>query len=169
MRIIGVILACLLMLPTVATAADFSVAFADPAWDGKTIPEGQQCSEYGGKGATPALTVTGIPKTANSIIIEFNDENYAPLSQDGGHGIVGYEIAEGSDSATLKPIPGDTVDLPEGMWIEIDNRDDIGVVGYLPPCSGGQGNLYSAKVFAVQYGHDDFKILAETYIQLGRY
>ncbi|MDF1749335.1 MAG: hypothetical protein P1V34_10730 [Alphaproteobacteria bacterium] len=155
--------------PTLGFAEDFSVSFDDPAWDGKTIPDGQQCSEYGGNGATPKLHVAGIPNGANVILIEFNDESYEPLSKDGGHGIVGYESPVGTKDAHLASSPGNTIDLSEGMWIEEENRDDIGVVGYLPPCSGGTGNLYSIKVLAVDYQSEDYKILAEAYLALGKY
>ena len=152
-----------------AQAQTMTVVLEDPAWDGKTIPDGQQCAEYGGNGSTPLITVQGIPEKANVILVEFNDESYEPLSTDGGHGIVGFDIVVGKGSATLLSIPGDTTTLPNGVWIEEENRDDIGVVGYLPPCSGGEGNLYSAKVFAVDYGSEGHKVLAESYLQLGRY
>ena len=33
-----------------ANAADLSVTFADPAWDGKNIPDGQQCNAFWRRG-----------------------------------------------------------------------------------------------------------------------
>ncbi len=56
------------------------VSFADPAWTGNTIPAGQHCQMFGGKGQTPALKVGKIPAGANAIIVEFNDLSFGPLS-----------------------------------------------------------------------------------------
>ena len=36
-----------------AQAQDMTVVLEDAAWDGNTIPDGQQCAEYGGNGSTP--------------------------------------------------------------------------------------------------------------------
>ena len=44
-----------------AMAADLSVSFADPAWDGVKVPEDQVCRKLGGKGSTPALSVGDLP------------------------------------------------------------------------------------------------------------
>ena len=88
---------------TASQAADLKVSFADAVWDGKKVPKGQQCSKFGGNGATPALNVENIPAGANAIIVEFNDRSYQPLSYDGGHGKIGYWIEEGSTSAMLQP------------------------------------------------------------------
>ncbi len=44
--------------------------------------------------------------------------------------------------------------------------------GYLPPCSGGRGNLYSAEVLAVFKSETDTsenRLLARGYIALGHY
>jgi hypothetical protein len=152
-----------------AQAQEFGVVIDDPAWDGETVPRGQECEKDGGNGLTPLMTVHGIPDDANVILVEFNDESYEPLSTDGGHGIVGYDINVGDDSAILLMVPGNLATLPNGVWIEQENRGNGNVAGYLPPCSGGKGHLYSAKVFAVDYGEDGYKVLAETYLQLGRY
>ena len=53
----------------------FSVAFGDPAWDGKVVPPGQYCKKFGGNGATPPLKVSQIPIGANAVIVEFNAES----------------------------------------------------------------------------------------------
>ena len=65
---------------TSSQTADLKVSFADAAWDGKRVPKAQQCSKFGGNGATPALNVENIPAGANAIIVEFNDRSYQPLS-----------------------------------------------------------------------------------------
>ena len=100
-----------------AQAADLQVSLADPAWDGKKIPKGQQCTKFGGKGATPALRVENIPVGANAVIVEFNDRNYQPLSWNGGHGKIGFWVPEGASSAVLPSVPGETKDLPEGSFV----------------------------------------------------
>ena len=148
------------------------VAFAGGGWDGATIPPGQHCRKFGGEGATPPLAVRGIPEGANAVVVAFNDESYQPLSYDGGHGKVGFWTSGGE--ASLPAVPGNTASLPEGTFLEAKNRatGDWASPGYLPPCSGGQGNLYSA---VVEAGHKDeaaggtFKPLAIGRIVLGRY
>jgi len=65
-----------------------TLSFADSLWDGKTIPQGQQCLEYDGKGASPRIIVKNIPAAANKLILEFSDATYRPCD-DGGHGIIG--------------------------------------------------------------------------------
>ena len=156
-----------------ALAADLEVSLADPAWDGKKIPKGQQCTKFGGKGATPAMQVGNIPAEANAIIVEFNDRNYQPLSWNGGHGKIGFRIAEGSGSALLPSVPGETDDLPEGSFVEKRNRATGGYArpGYLPPCSGGRGHSYFAEVKAVKKveGKKKPEVLAKAKIKLGRY
>ena len=158
---------------TASQAADLKVSFADAAWDGKKVPKGQQCSKFGGNGATPALNVENIPAGANAIIVEFNDRSYQPLSYDGGHGKIGFWIEEGSTSAMLPSVPGETKDFPGGSFVEKRNRatGDYARPGYLPPCSGGRGNKYFAEVKAVQKveGKKKPEVLAKAKIQLGRY
>lgn len=153
-----------------AFAAELTVEFADPSWDGKVIPEGQQCQEFDGQGATPPLHLSGLPDGTNAVLLLFNDEDYEPLSTDGGHGIIGFEIEPVNGGAMLPAVPGGTTEMPEGIWLEAENRDDIGEVGYLAPCSGGEGNLYSVQILAVRYlNEEQYEILAEGYLQLGRY
>ena len=156
-----------------ANAADLSVTFADPAWDGKNIPDGQQCTLFGGEGATPALQVENIPAEANAIIVEYNDQDYRPLSRDGGHGKIGFWVEEGSASAMLVSVPGETEDLSSGAFVEKRNRarGSYARPGYLPPCSGGDGHRYFAEVKAVKKGEGEKKpqVLAEVKIQLGKY
>ena len=99
--------------------------------------------------------------------VEFNDASYQPLSNRGGHGIVGFEYTGGGESV-LPPVPGGTEETPAGTWIEKKNRATGAWTspGYLPPCSGGRGNRYFAVVKAVDA---DKKVLAKAKIKLGRY
>lgn len=150
------------------------LSFADPAWNGKQIPSGQQCQMFGGKGGTPAIKIENIPAGANAIIVEYNDLSFAPLSHGGGHGKIG-QWTEGASSLTLLAVPGETAsNLPAGTFIE-DRAKSSGAYaspGYLPPCSGGRGNTYVADVKAVYKAKKDGeenRLLAQQRIVLGNY
>jgi hypothetical protein len=142
----------LVPLPSPASAGELAVAFADPAWTGERVPEGQQCSRYGGHGKTPALRVSGIPVGADAIILEFNDETYKPMDR-GGHGIIGFRIAL-REAVLLPSVAGETNELPEGVFVvapHLANKPGYSPgTAYLPPCSGGKGNTYTATVKAVR-------------------
>ena len=142
------------------------IAFADPAWNGKRIPNGQHCSKFGGKGGTPALVVKGVPNGTAEIVVAYNDQSYHPLSYDGGHGKIGYKASPGT--TTIPALPGETTRMPEGARIVAKNRatGSFARDGYLPPCSGGRGNLYFADVMAVDAKGE---VLAKGRITLGRY
>ena len=133
-------------------ADELTVEFTDSAWDGATIPKGQQCKKFGGKGATPPLRVSNIPAEADAIVVEFNDLDFQPLSNKGGHGKIGFEIEIGAGEAELMAVPGGTKKMPDGVWMVKKNRATGGWFsqGYLPPCSGGKGNRYVADVLAVK-------------------
>ncbi len=153
-------------------ADELTVEFADSAWDGVTIPEGQHCKKFGGKGATPPLTVNNIPAQANAIVVEFNDLDFQPLSKKGGHGRVGFEIEMGAGTAQLPAVPGGTKKMPDGVWLVKKNRATGGwrSPGYLPPCSGGQGNTYVADVLAVEKtSKKKYKVLSKARIVMGSY
>lgn len=149
-----------------AGASKLKVAFADPAWNGKRVPKGQQCSKFGGKGKTPPLEVAGAPDGTVEIVVAYNDRNYKPLSFNGGHGKIGYEAGPGT--TIIPALPGETRRMPKGARIVAKNRatGSYARAGYLPPCSGGRGNLYFADVFAVSAKG---KVLAKGRIVLGRY
>lgn len=158
--------------PVAENLPSLKVSFADPAWTGKAIPSGQHCQLLGGKGATPALKIENIPAGANAVIVEFNDLSYAPLSNNGGHGKIGYWIK--GNSATLVSVPGDTDKLPEGAFLEAkaNASGKYASSGYLPPCSGGRGNTYAAEVKAVYKAKsekEESKLLAIGKITLGTY
>ena len=157
---------------TPAKAADLTADLSDPAWNGFQIPAGQQCSKFGGKGATPALRVGNIPAGANAIVVEFNDRDFPPLSSDGGHGKIGFWIKKGAKSADLPAVPGESDEMPKGAFLEARNRatGSYATGGYLPPCSEGRGHVYFADIKAVQKSEGERpKTLAETRFLLGRY
>ncbi len=151
-------------------ASEFRVTFADVSWNGVTVPAGQECKKDGGNGSTPPLEVSGIPAGTVAILLAINDKDarYRPMRSDGGHGIIGFEHA-GGEKAMLVVVPGGTKKgLPPGTWIERKNRAKGAwqSAGYLPPCSGGKGNLYVAEVSAVD---GSGKELAQATVELGKY
>lgn len=144
-----------------------TVAFADSAWTGDKVPTGQHCALQGGSGATPALTVSGIPDGTSQITVAFNDETYQPMN-DGGHGVIGFDVAATGGEATLPSVPGNSAELPSGAHVVTAARGtgDYASPGYLPPCSGGNGNTYSATLNALD---SSGTVLASGKITLGKY
>ena len=71
-------------------------------------------------------------------------------------------------ATTIPALPGETARMPEGARIVAKNRatGSYARAGYLPPCSGGRGNLYFADVIALDTKGD---VLAKGRIILGRY
>ncbi|MSP21360.1 MAG: hypothetical protein EXQ93_07600 [Alphaproteobacteria bacterium] len=140
-------------------------------WDGKVIPPGQQCKRFGGSGSVPRIAVEGYHSGAQVIVLAFNDETYGPMN-DGGHGIVGFRI--NGRIATVGGFPGETLEgFSQGNFLVADNRSGgFGGPGYLPPCSGGQGNLYSVTVMAATWADTSppsYTVLNQARVELGRY
>ena len=149
------------------------VSFADPIWDGKTVPTGQQCQRFEGKPSTPRLIIKSIPAGTNAIIMEFSDRDWPPMD-DGGHGKIGYRIPEGTTEIVIPPVPGHTFDLPEGFFLVAAHQgsswDTAGA--YMPPCSGGMGNRYYVTIKAIYQASPkskEFKLLGQAVLELGRY
>ncbi|MCP3888693.1 MAG: DUF2974 domain-containing protein [Desulfobulbaceae bacterium] len=146
---------CAKQLQTDSSAVTLQLSFADAAWDGKTIPKGQQCLEYGGNGASPPILVNNIPPQANKLVLEFSDATYKPCDK-GGHGIIGYAIPSGSKKITVPAIPGQSFDLPEGFNLikEHCGADLLMQPGaYIGPCPG-LGNLYYVTIKALYESPD---------------
>ena len=126
-----------------------SASLADAKWNGKSIPNDGVCQKFGGKAPSPKIKVSGIAAGTTVMIVEFNDESYSAMNN-GGHGILGIDVPEGATSMTLPAIPGETDKLPTGVKQYEKHRGGnwSGTGGaYLPPCSGGQGNMYSVKIY----------------------
>lgn len=155
-----------LSFPALAQSA-LTVAFADPAWTGAALPADQHCPLQGGHGATPALDVSGVPDRTTMINVAFNDETYTPMD-DGGHGVIGFDVTPSGGKASLPSVPGNTAALPAGAHVTTAARGtgDYASPGYLPPCSGGRGNTYTATVTALD---SSGKELATGKITLGKY
>ncbi len=155
-------------------AAKLEVSFLDSSWDGKFVPVGQQCEKFDGDNpATPRLLVKRIPAAANVIIMEFSDRSYMPMD-DGGHGKIGYRIAEGTAEVSIPSVPGHTFKLPEGFFTVTEHQaPDFDTEGaYLPPCSGGRGNFYYVTIKAAYQASEKkkkFKVLGQAVLELGRY
>ncbi len=145
--------------------ADMSVKLKG-GWDGKKVPDGQQCTLFGGKGKTPPMSVSGLPAGTVWVYVEFNDRDYGPLSRNGGHGTIGYP-AKGS-SADLYAVPGLRGSLPGNARVIAKARSSgkYKSDGYLPPCSGGRGNRYEAVIKAVS---SSGKVLEKVRVPIGRY
>lgn len=154
-----------LMLSTGAAWADMKVQLLGP-WNGKAVPSGQQCSLQGGKGATPPMRVSGLPEGTAAILVEYDDKDYKPLSRKGGHGTLIYP-ARGS-SADLPAVPGMTAKLPGGVRVHKPSRatGQFASPGYLPPCSNGKGNRYTATLKPISAAG---KVLDSVTITIGRY
>lgn len=151
-RVFGMGLLAVMLLSGCATmtgggpSTKLTVAFNDTAWDGARIPDGMQCAGQGGtKPASPPLLVSDIPQNTARLVIEFNDESYAPLSKGGGHGKFTVDVA-GRDEVIVPP-------YTEGQ-------------GYRAPCSGKQNHVYSVTVHAMSAANQE---LARGYAPLGRY
>lgn len=160
----------LLALPLTVAAAGLEVEFADPVWNGASIPPGHQCRKFGGTHGSPALQVSGIPERANALVLEFSDRSYAPMDH-GGHGKLGFEITAGSTAVEVPSAPPHTSELPAGFWTVAEH----GAPGwdlpgaYLPPCSGGRGNAYYVTVKAVLRDGEAVTELAQTTLEMGIY
>ena len=135
-------------------------------WNGKTVPAGQQCSQFGGEGMSPPMKVSGLPEKTAWIYVEFNDRDYKPLSTKGGHGVIGYPVK--GNSATLKSVPERKKKLPGNARVIKKARSSgkYASSGYLAPCSGGRGNRYFADVKAISA---DGKTLETIRVEIGKY
>ena len=166
MRIKAAFIAGLVTLACASIAmAEMSVKLGG-GWDGKKVPAGQQCSLHGGKGSTPPMKVTNLPKATAWVYVEYNDRDYQPLSYKGGHGVIGYPVKAGS--ADLYAVAGMTAKLKGNAKVISKARATGQYVsqGYLPPCSGGRNNRYFAVVKAVDASG---KVLEKTNVEIGRY
>lgn len=158
-------LAAIILSAGAAIADEFTVTIGAP-WGGVDVPEGQQCRLFGGDGATPPMQITGLPEGTVTVHVEFNDKSYGPLADNGGHGIIRFDAAAGDTS--LPSVPGMTAVLPDGAFVVSAARStgQYASDGYLPPCSGGRGNRYSADVIAFDAAQNR---LGGVTVELGRY
>lgn len=149
------------------SAFALDVEFADKAWDGVTVPEGQQCHRFGGEDpATPALAVTGIPAGSDALVLEYSDRDSEKMNH-GGHGRMSFTPKSLADEVQVPPVPGHSFDLPDGFtMIEAQRSPGWDTAGaYMPPCSGGGGHEYYVTVKSV----NGDEVTATTTLELGKY
>lgn len=149
----------------ITPVAKLTVSFVDSIWDGNRIPAGQQCKAYGGNGATPRLLIKDIPSEANVLIMEYSDKTWPPMDN-GGHGVIGFRLNRKTKVITITSIPEAAKNLPEGFFL-VPPMD----TPYVPPCSGGSGNLYYVTIKAVYEATQgkEAKLLAKAVLNLGVY
>jgi hypothetical protein len=155
-------------LPAIAQEPQLAITFTDTAWTGDTVPDGQQCPLQGGQGATPALHLANVPDGTAIIETAYNDETYQPMN-DGGHGILRFAVTPANGEVDLPSVPGNTADnLPEGATVQAAARaeGDYASPGYLPPCSGGNGNTYSVTVKALDANETE---IGQGKVTIGKY
>ncbi len=158
-----------LVVTTAVSSSAFSLEakFADKAWDGSKIPEGQQCQKFGGiNPSTPKLIVSEIPEDSNAIVLEYSDRDYEKMDK-GGHGKMNFLLNSSASEVQISPVAGHTFDLPETFKMIEAHRspgwDKAGV--YMPPCSGGKGHAYYVTIKAVKGD----KVTATTILEMGKY
>lgn len=151
----------------VNTPKNMSVNFADSHWDGKMVPKSEVCKWAKGDGSTPKLNISNIPNGTEKLIVLFNDKTYKKMDN-GGHGQIGMNIISNQTNVTIPSIKGETKVMPENMFIHKEHiglkRGEAGA--YLPPCSGGKGNTYSATIKAID---KDNKVLNSSEIIMGKF
>lgn len=160
-----------LLLLTLALSAQaqtrLTVRFANPSWNGVTIPVGQQCPKYGGAGATPSLNVFDLPPGTAALLLEFSEKGTA--LDNGGLGRIGYAVGKGVSSAQVPSAPGNSMVLPSGFFLIRTHLGDDKPGAYLPPCSGGKGARYFLVVRALDAANKEGKVLGEGRLELGKY
>ncbi len=144
-----------------------TVRFANPAWNGVTIPAGQQCPKQGGAGTTPALNVFDLPPGTAALLLEFSEKG--STLDNGGMGRIGYTVGKGVNSAQVPSVPGNSMTLPAGFFLVSPHQGNDKPGAYLPPCSGGKGTRYVLVVRALDAPNKEGKVLGEGRLELGKY
>lgn len=150
-----------------AFAQEMKVEFADPAWDGKKVPDAHNCNSP--TAATPPLKISGLPADSDFVTLSFRDiDGPGQMSMDGGHGRLGFTVKAGSPEVTLPAVQQGKKksEMPEGVELLAEHRGRRPVDGYLAPCSQGQNHRYEVVVRAVKAA-DKNKALAETKLLIG--
>ncbi|MGB5920421.1 hypothetical protein [Arcobacter sp.] len=150
-------------------ASDIEVSFTDKKWDGKIIPLDEVCSNYNVEaGSTPGLYIENLPDGAKKVILKFNDKTFTKMDN-GGHGILSFDIEEDVANVEIPPQIGETFELDEGFSVvnaHTGTRFGKQEGAYLAPCSGGKGNTYTVDISIL---NSDSKVLASKELILGKY
>ncbi|ADG92903.1 hypothetical protein Arnit_1245 [Arcobacter nitrofigilis DSM 7299] len=150
-------------------ASDIKVSFTDKKWDGEKIPLDEVCSNYNVEaGSTPGLYIENLPDGAKKVILKFNDKTFTKMDN-GGHGILSFDIEENATNVEIPPQIGETFELDEGFSVvnaHTGTRFGKQEGAYLAPCSGGKGNTYSVDISIVD---SKGKVLTSKELVLGKY
>lgn len=150
-------------------ASDLKIDFMDKKWDGIIVPKDEVCSNYNIEaGSTPAFKISNIPVNATKIIFSYNDKTFTKMDN-GGHGVIAYNISKGSKVTEVPSLLGETFKVDKGFEIvqpHTGTRFNKTAGAYLAPCSGGKNNTYSVTVTVVD---DVNKSLATTEFILGKF
>lgn len=152
----------------VDNVAKLDVTYTDTRWTGNGVPNVGVCARDGGEGMSPPLMVRNIPTGTTDIVVEFSDRSYAPMDS-GGHGSIRVPTA-GQTEVRIPSVPGETFNLPNGVFTESAHIGTIGAGAYAGPCSGGRNNFYEADVKAVSKSttpSQPSKLLGKGRISLG--
>ena len=161
------LMSLIFVLTLSANASALEVKFADTAWDGVTVPEGQQCQKFGGVNpSSPAWVVSGIPADSDAIVLEYSDRDSKKMNN-GGHGIMSFKINATSENVEIPVVPGHTFEIPsEFSMVQAHRGAGWDIEGaYMPPCSGGKGHAYYVTIKALKGGN----VTAETIVEMGKY
>ena len=136
-----------------APLAPLQVSFADSKWTGRIIPREEVCNRFNTRpGNAPSILVSGLPAATVTIELSFNDISARSVFNHGGHGVIHYLLpTPGANEVVIPSFPGQTSKLPGGFSVKrhfTSEAWDTGS-GYLPPCSGGQGNTYTVDIRAL--------------------
>ena len=149
------------------SALAFDAKLTDTFWDGVKVPAAEQCQKFGGiSPATPALSLTKLPKGTDKIVMEYSDRDSKNMNN-GGHGQISYALESKTMNVEIPSVLGHTFALPAPFTMIAEHRgpgwDKAGA--YMPPCSGGKNHAYYVTIKAV----DGDKVLAKTVLELGKY
>lgn len=147
--------------------APLDATFVSSEWDGVTIPAGQQCQKFGGDNpATPELMISHIPSGSDAIVLAYSDRDSERMNN-GGHGIIKYDLNAIEGMAKIPSVPGHSYILPADFTLIAEHKgpnwDKAGA--YMPPCSGGKDHEYYITIKTMQGD----QITAEKVIEMGKY
>jgi hypothetical protein len=140
---------------------------SEAKWDGKSIPEGQQCQKFGGvKPSTPKLLVTRIPEGTDALLIEYSDRDYKNMNN-GGHGKMRFNLNSSANRVSVPRVLGHSFELPDNFTMISPHLSPIWDKegAYMPPCSGGRDHAYYVTIRAMKGD----KQVESTVLELGRY
>ena len=148
---------------SLSQAADLKVAHTDPEWENGEgdVPEKGICSKHSGENLTPALEISGIPRSAKTLRLMFTDDDYG---DEGGHGDFALNL-NGQSSVKIPSFADGSV--PSNMVGGNGHHcSDCDETDYLGPCSGGKGHTYRVNIYALD---DKKNVLGEGTVLLGNF